>query len=83
METDFLSAVLDQGLGVAAFAALILLVFQVGNRLVGSVDRLTSRLEDYLRTQQSHEAKLDQILEAQRDSQAALEALASSKRRAL
>lgn len=80
MEADFLSTVLDQGLGVAAFAALILLVFQVGNRLVGSVDRLTSRLEDYLRTQQSHEAKLDQILEAQRDSQAALEALASRKR---
>ncbi len=80
MEADFLSTILDQGLGVAAFAALILLVFQVGNRLVGSVDRLTSRLEDYLKTQQNHEAKLDAILEAQRESQAALEVLAARRR---
>lgn len=82
METQFLSGIVEQGLGVAAFAALILLVFQVGNRLVSSVDRLSNRLEDYLRTQQTHDKKLDAILEAQRESQAALEALTARRGRA-
>lgn len=75
MEADFLATVLDQGLGVAAFAALIILVFQVGNRLVTSVDRLTGRLEEYLKTQAKHDEKLDAILAAQRETTASLEVL--------
>lgn len=58
----------EQGLGVLAFVAFVYLVFNIGNRLATSVERLSERLATLINELGDNQKTLESLLETNREN---------------